>query len=191
MNEFSDLLHRAQRGERPALGLLLERFRGDAERTARDGLGSYLRARFGTSDIVQSVFGDVLRDVGRVADRGEPAFRAWLATRVRHKLCTKARRQVLRSGLRKELPFTPSASVRFASEDPPPDACAAARDDAALLRRLLGSLDPDDRAVIGLRVHEGRPWADVARRLGCGAPDAARMRYVRALAALRDRWTRD
>jgi RNA polymerase sigma factor (sigma-70 family) len=188
VSEFSELLSRAQRGERGAMGLLLERFRGDVRRAAHGGLGPDLRPRFDTEDIVQSVFGDVVREVVRVEDRGEWAFRAWLATRVRRKLCTKARRQVLRSGLRKEVPLAPGREAVLLSRWPEPGEEAARREEAARLRHLLGTLESDDRAVIGLRVHEGLPWAEVAERLGLGGADAARMRYVRVLEALRNRW---
>ena len=150
-----------------------------------------LRTRCDTGDITQSVFGDALRELPRFEDRGEAAFRGWLVTLVRNKLRTKARRQTLSDGRRRELRLSTSAGMLLPVHEPPPDAAAADRDDAARLNRLLGSLDPEQRAVIGLHVDEGLPWPAVAARLALPSADAARMRYVRALAALRDRWTPD
>lgn len=190
MPEFSDLLRRAQGGERDALSTLYDTFHDCVERTARAGLGPSLRPQFDATDISQSVFGDLLREIGRVEDRGEVAFRGWLVTKVQNKLRTKARRQVLVGGIRREARLTTEVGSSLACAEPPPDADAAARDDAAHLTRILGTLEPDQRTVVGLHVDEGLPWVEVARRAGLPTADAARMRYVRALAALRDRWTR-
>ena len=66
----------------------------------------------------------------------------------------------------------------------------ALRDDTARLTSLLGTLDATQSGVIGLFLDEGLSWDEIAARLGLPTGAAARMRYVRALAALRERWTR-
>ena len=58
------------------------------------------------------------------------------------------------------------------------------------MTRLLGTLDPAQRAAICLFLDEGLSWDEVAARLGLPSAGAARMRYVRAVALLRERWTR-
>lgn len=190
MAEFSELLRRVRRGDRTAVAELCEVYRGTVEHAARRELGTGLRSRYDTVDITQSVFGDMIRELPRFEDRGEAAFQRWLLAKVRHKLCSKARRQSLKGGGRREARLTTEAGSLVEDGDAPPYDVAAARDDGRRLGHLLGTLDPDTRAVIGLYVDEGLPWAEVARRLGLSNPNAARMRYVRAVETLRRRWTR-
>lgn len=189
MAEFSELLCRVRAGDPTAVAELYEVYRGRVEVVARRELGAWLRSRYDTADIAQSVFGDMLRELPRFEDRGEPAFRRWLLAKVHNKLCSKARRQSLKGLGPREARLTTEAGLLVEGGGLSPDAVAAGRDDGQRLGRLLGTLDADDRAVIGLFVDEGLPWADVARRLGLPSPNAARMRYVRALETLRRRWT--
>ena len=63
----------------------------------REGFGRYvmatirrrllppLRRRYDTMDLSQSVFREVLRDLPRFEDRGEPAFVRWLAIKSENK----------------------------------------------------------------------------------------------------------
>ena len=102
----------------------------------------------------------------------------------------KARGQTLVGGLRRERRFETETGLAVADDGPAPDDVAAGRDDEERLGALLGALDPAEREVIGLYVDEGLPWAEVARRLRLASPDAARMRFVRAMTTLRRRWTR-
>ncbi len=188
MPEFSKILRRARDGEAAALSHLYARFHGTLERAASHGLGARLHRQFDTADIVQSVFADLLRDLPRIEDRGEAAFRGWLQTAVLNKVRMKARRQTLRCGLRRETRLSTDAGSELAARAPGPDTLAAERDEVAHLSRLLGSLPPEQREVICLRVDEGLSWSDVARALDLPTADAARVRYVRALCSLRGRY---
>jgi RNA polymerase sigma factor (sigma-70 family) len=190
MDDFSELLRRAREGDRDAVHKIYDAYRSSVADAARSGLGPALHQQFDTLDISQSVFGDMLRELPAFEDRGEPAFRRWLLTKVHNKLCTKSRRQVRRGLGRREARLTTEAAHLVEGGVAAPDDAAADKDEESRLGQILGTLDPDDRAVIGLFVDEGLPWAEVARRLGLPSPDAARMRYVRAVATLRQRWTR-
>lgn len=188
MTEFSELLRRARSGDRAAASALLEAYRDHVERIARRGLGTRLHARFDTDDIAQSVFTDALRELPGFEDRGEPAFQAWLATKVRHKIVSKARRQTLADGRPREERLATEDGLGRRDPGDEPSATAALRDDSARVTSLLGTLDPTQAAVIGLFLDEGLSWEEIAARIGVTSAAAARMRYVRAIAALRDRW---
>lgn len=190
MSEFSELLRRAREGDRTAAADLYARYRDEVERAGRRGLGSHLHSRFDTEDIAQSVFADMLRELPALEDRGEVAFRGWLATKVRHKLATKGRRQSHSNGRRREERLLTEMGLEQADSGPDPAAAVALQDDAARLTSLLGTLDATQSAVIGLFLDEGLSWDEVAARLDLPSGAAARMRYVRALAALRERWSR-
>jgi RNA polymerase sigma-70 factor (ECF subfamily) len=55
---------------------------------------------------------------------------------------------------------------------------------AAELRRAIAALPRNQREVVVLKLLEGRPYAEIARRLGA-SESACRMRMARALRALR------
>jgi RNA polymerase sigma factor (sigma-70 family) len=190
MDDFSELLGRARAGDRDAVDAIYREYRDAVARAARDGLGPFLHQQYDTIDISQSVFGDMIRELPAFEDRGEPAFRRWLLTKVHNKLCVKARRQVLADGLRRERRLETETGLAAAHDGAEPGEVVASRDEEERLGVLLGALDPADREVIGLYVDEALPWAEVARRLGLASPDAARMRFVRAMTTLRRRWTR-
>lgn len=190
MAEFSELLRRARTGDRTAVTELFEAYRSRVERASRRGLGRRLRPRYDTADIAQSVFTDMLRELPQIEDRGERSFRAWLATKVRHKIVSKARRQNMGDGRSREERLATAMGLEQRAADPDPAAAASLLDDQARLTVLLGTLDPVQNAVIGLFLDEGLAWDAIASRLGLPSAAAARMRYVRALEALRDRWTR-
>jgi RNA polymerase sigma factor (sigma-70 family) len=189
MDDFSERLRRARVGEPGAIQALYDAHRDAVERTIRATLGPHLRPRFDVGDICQSIFGDMLRELAVVEDRGEDAFRSWLLAKARNKIRTKARRQTLRSGRRREERLSTDFGRVLASGVLDPHEAAAHVDDADRLCRLLGTLEPHDREILGLVVDEELSWGDCARRMGLPSADAARMRYVRALARLRELWT--
>jgi RNA polymerase sigma factor (sigma-70 family) len=190
MSEFSEMLRRARSGDRDAAAALFEVCRGRLERSARRELGPHLRHRYDTADIAQSVFGDFLRGLPRFEDRGEDAFLAWFDGAVRHKVADKARRGMDADGRAREERLDTRQGDGAPAATPAPDAAQEQAEEEARVTRLLGTMDPTQRAVICLFLDEGLAWDDVARRLSLPSGGAARLRYVRALAALRERWTR-
>jgi RNA polymerase sigma-70 factor (ECF subfamily) len=70
------------------------------------------------------------------------------------------------------------------SRGPGPDGLAIESDRRAVLVRALDRLGPDQRAVLRLRILEGRTTSEVATLTNRSAP-AVRQLQVRALAALR------
>jgi len=190
MDDFSELLSRARAGDAGAVETIYREYQDAVARAARSGLGPFLHQQYDTIDISQSVFGDMIRELPAFEDRGEPAFRRWLLTKVHNKLCVKARGQTLKGGVRRERRLETETGLAAAHDAPEPGDVVAGRDEEERLGAMLGALEPADREVIGLYVDEGLPWAEVARRLDLGSPDAARMRFVRAVTSLRRRWTR-
>lgn len=188
MRDFSQNLRQARRGDPEAVSTLYEEYVRGAEHEARNGMGPLLRARFETADIVQSVFTDMLSELAGFEDRGEASFRHWLRIKIRNKLRTKARRLAARVGLR-ERQLGRQTEDALTSEEDPQDV-ASVREEGERVSRLLGTLRPDQRAVIGLFIDQQLSWAEVAAHLGLPSAGAARLRYVRAVAALQERWTR-
>jgi RNA polymerase sigma-70 factor (ECF subfamily) len=188
MSDFSEILNRARGGDSEAVSALYEKYARPAEQEARSGLGPTLRSRFETSDIVQSVFADMLVELATFEDRGEPSFRHWLRIKIRNKLRTKARRLTGRRGLRERQLGAQTESALADDEDPHEG--VSLREQAEKVSLLLGSLRPEQREIIGMFIDQQLPWAEVAARLGLRSAGAARLRYVRAIAALHAKWNR-
>jgi RNA polymerase sigma factor (sigma-70 family) len=189
MRDFSQILRQARGGDAEAVSKLYEEYNRAAEHEARNGMGPLLRARFETVDIVQSVFTDMLGELTGFEDRGEPSFRHWLRIKIRNKLRAKARRLTERRGGLRERQLGRQTEDALTGEEDPQD-MASVREEGERVSRLLGTLRPDQRTVIGLFIDQQLSWAEVAAHLGLPSAGAARLRYVRAVAALRKRWTR-
>ncbi|MFO1010295.1 MAG: sigma-70 family RNA polymerase sigma factor [Planctomycetota bacterium] len=152
--------------------------RGWMRQRARRMIGPNLRRYVDSEDLVQQVQLEAVRQLdGRTFD-SPSAFRKWLGLLLRHRAIEVARRRRL----------TDSDASGSSVSDPvrgPATQCAD-RDDARALLVRLGELPDRDRRVVTLRVLEGLPFAEVARRLGLSEVHA-RVVFNRTLARLRAR----
>lgn len=126
-------------------------------------------------EVSQSVFVDLARKAGSLADR--PVLASWLYTSTRF-AALKARRSRQRRQVREQEAHTmheiESAGLSAADWDRV----------RPLLDEEICELGEEDRAAILLRYFEGLPFAAIGNRLGI-AENAARMRADRALEKLR------
>ncbi len=129
------LVLRIQEGSREAFGLLVERWQERLFRHAR---------RFTWSDeaaweVLQESWLAVARGIGQLRDPG--AVRRWLYTIVTRGAASRVR----------ALPRERSAEPGWIEEAPAPEAQGGEREEAVLaLRRALGALRPDERALVEL-----------------------------------------
>lgn len=185
--EFSELLRRAKLGDAAALSELHARYERLVRSVVRRQLGPELRRRTDSIDLTQSVFEDVLRELPAFEDRGEGAFRHWITLKAENKVKDAWRRKLRPEGGVRERGIE-SGDEEPAGGDPGPATQAGDADEVGRLREVLATLTNEQREVIALRDEEGLAWAEVAARLGLDDEDAARMRYSRALNALRRKW---
>lgn len=134
----------------------------------------YLRRRLGNDeaaeDLTQDVFLKAVAELSRL-DTSRPVL-AWLYSVAQNRFLDELRRTRRRPRpLSLEVVPEP-AELEFAPEI------------ATAIGRASQRLSVGERELIGLRLFAGRSFADVAARLGISEP-AAKMRYVRALRALR------
>lgn len=87
----SDLIERAQRGERTAVESLMVRHLGGVETWLRARMGPESRRWLCAEDLVQSVCADALADLDQFQYRGEHSLRRWLCTRAQNKLMQRLR----------------------------------------------------------------------------------------------------
>lgn len=126
-------------------------------------------------DVSQSVFIDLARKAGQLADR--PVLASWLYTSTRF-AALKALRERQRRQIREQEAQTMQAIDRDSAHDA----------EWAQVRPTIDSaicdLPEPDRAAILMRYFEGQPFAAMGERLGIGE-SSARMRAERALDKLR------
>ena len=183
-DDFQADLRRARAGDRDALERLLARQHERLERMARRKLGTGLKARVRTSDILQSTFLDVIRSVPDFEGESEEAFGGWVARILENNIRDKGK--YFAAQKRRE-PTTPldveDDAPGLPAPTPTPSACAAGAEDLLLVSRALEALPEDYRRIIILRQIDGRSHKEAAEILG-RTEAATRMLLSRARASL-------
>lgn len=165
------LIERAQSRDRSALEELLLRNLPAVEGYLRLRMGPALRAHESSSDLVQSVCREILRDLDGFEYRGEPAFREWLFARARHKLLRRARdlhamrrdpnrAQPIAQGSREEALLTSYRSMCTPSRD------ASAREQVRRIEAAFDALPEDYQEAITLHRMVGLSHAEIGERMG-------------------------
>lgn len=186
LGDFHSLIERAKRGDDDAIAALYDRYGGAVSSVIRARLSPLLRQHYDTLDLWQSVFVEVLRELPRFEDRGERAFRNWLAVKGRSKVDAKLRKHVGPARRRVAVRLETTAVEGLGDLGPDPAARVEREDSCRALERALAGLVEIDRSVVRLRTQGGLDFDEIAARVGIVSADAARKRYARALIALRD-----
>lgn len=119
-------------------------------------------------DVTAGVFADAAEALGRFRPGTSPVL-AWLYTVARRRLADEARRR--------------ARPAPLVLAEPPPEYGIAV---AAAVRRAIATLPDAQRAVVVLRLIEGRSFREVAARVGASEA-ACKMRLARALEHLREK----
>lgn len=165
----------AQQGDDLAVSKLLALYHPILRSRVASRLDNALRARYEPEDVLQQVYVQVLKEVGRFESRGPNSFLNWVFTILDHKIIDvrrAAHRQI--RAIARETPadtLGPSASylnlldyVYCDSETP---SRAARRDEAVgALLTCVSALNISHREVLELRFLQGMAVADVAQALG-------------------------
>ncbi|MCA8954819.1 MAG: sigma-70 family RNA polymerase sigma factor [Planctomycetes bacterium] len=181
------LLRRWHGGDRQALDSLIHRHLEWVKGYVHRRLGNDLRRGGDTQDFVQDAMVQVLEYGPRFELADEDHFRRLLARIVENSLRVKHRhlhRQKRDIGREKEI-----GSGTVLSLDPPrdqatrPSAHADQNERIAWIRLAMELLPPLEREVLWLREMDGCSFEEIGERIGA-TPDAARMRFNRALPKL-------
>ncbi len=187
----------AQGGDALALAKLLATYHPRLRARADARMDAPLKARLGPDDLLQEVYLQVFRQIGRFEDRGPAAFLNWLYTILDHKLID-ARRAGHRQArdVYRERPATPTASAdsywsllgQLQADSATPSRVVRRDEAVGALVACLARLSEAHREVIQLRFLEGRPVVEVAERLGKteAAVVALSQRALKALRAAMD-----
>jgi RNA polymerase sigma-70 factor (ECF subfamily) len=170
----NELLDQALRGDREALGQLLEAQRANLHRLAERQLDRRIAVRAAASDIIQQTFLEACRSFPQFAGRDTREFVAWLQRILDHKVAGAIRNHALlqkRSVGRERsiddsqgggTPLKQDLDANISS----PSQKAIRGEDAERLAQALAALPEDQREAVRLRHLEGWALAAIAGRLG-------------------------
>jgi RNA polymerase sigma-70 factor (ECF subfamily) len=190
-SSFDRLLDKARFGDSPALGELLEVYRGYLRLLARLQIDRRIQGKADPSDLVQDAFLQAHASFGDFRGGSEQELLAWLrrilaskfANHVRKYLGTRRRDVHLEVQLDQELDRSSQIAQSLASQSSP-SGSAARREQAVLLAEALDRLQSDYREVIILHHLQELPFPEVAKHMGRSVGAVEKL-WVRALAALR------
>jgi len=153
-----ELLDKLSRGEVEAAGILFASYAPYLRALVRRQISDKLRTKFDSADVVQSVWVQVVRQLGRdgwsVED--EARLRGLLAVIARRRLFTRVR-QLAGESIPEEL-----TEATAADSQPRPSEVVQADD---LWDRMLELCPPEHHAILQFR-REGLPLTEIARRTG-------------------------
>jgi RNA polymerase sigma-70 factor (ECF subfamily) len=187
------LLQSARAGDNDALGQLLERYRCYLALLARLEIGRRLRTKVDDGDLVQEVFLQAFRSFPRFRGNTEGELLAWLRRILATVLANQCRRFLGTQGrnlrLEEELAdildrSSQSLGQPLQTQGSTPSEHMVRQERAVLLANALDQLPAAYREVIILAELEGRPFPEVAQRLGRSV-DSVKNSWARALVRLK------
>jgi RNA polymerase sigma-70 factor (ECF subfamily) len=190
----NELLQQARRGDREALGRLLEAQRTALRRLAEGRLGERLEVRVDASDIIQQTFLEAHRSFQQFAGQDARELAAWLQGILDHKVAGAVRDHtlLLKRDVRREQSLDDSQGGKGPLKQQldaglsSPSEKAIRGEEERRLAEALTTLPADQREAVRLRHLEGWALADIARRLG-RSPAATAGLIKRGMQALRRR----
>jgi RNA polymerase sigma-70 factor (ECF subfamily) len=180
--DLADLLTEAQTGNEAAVGTLLARLRPWVRQRAQGLLGRRLGARLDGSDIAQEVHARAWRNFNQFQGQTVPEFRGWLET-ILQNVITDCRRRHGADKLDADAEVAGDLFPELAGDGTTPSQGAMRNEDHARLTEALQRLPEKQRLVFQLRLHEGLPFEEVARRVGVTVGNA-RVLMLRATESL-------
>ncbi len=187
-DETVNLLAQWHGGDKQALAVLLQRDLPWIRRFVSTRLGAFMKSREQTEDVVQDAFVRALQYGPRFSTESRARFRALIARIIENQLRDRydwhaaERRDAARNVA------LPADSVLYL-DNPQQSAITRPSEHATEAERrswvqlAIELLPAEDRRVILLREWEGLEFEEVGKHMGL-SPDAARMRFHRALPRL-------
>lgn len=192
LHEMEKLIKRAQDGDPEATAALYLLYEDELIEEVRRKLGSALRNRMDSVDLVQSLWVDVLQDFKKFEYRGPDSFHRWLTACLSNKIQEKARyyraaKRDPKKAVRIRSEDTQSVGVPLpAAPDPTPSHEAIDRESIERLMRILDGFDDLQRKILILRFGDQKKYKEIGRIVGKSA-DAVRKLCGKGLAELKKR----
>lgn len=174
-------LQQARSGDREALERLIVRTAERIGGLIEGRLGPNLRKKIRPSDIFQSAYLQVVRDIGEFEGQDEDAFVRWVGRVIENNIRMKAR--FFGAEKRRSDREADASTSDWISAARTPSSEISKIEDLLLVGRAFEQIREDYREVILMRTVDGLSHEDIAEKTGRSA-GAARMLLSRARAAL-------
>lgn len=190
------LINKAKGGDDAAFNLLLDRYLNRVLHIVRMRLGSNLRKRTESMDVVQGAMIRAIKTFESFEPKDEAAFIHWMSTLVQNEIRDLADYHFAQKrDLNKEIKKTNSSNdKRSVTDQIPansidrPSYKIQLKEDILELEKALDQLKEDQKEIVIMRQYEGMSFIDIGKELDCSA-DAARMKFARAIDKLTDLMT--
>lgn len=191
-NKTQILVTMAKRGDNSAQDRLCRVYGERVRRIVRLRMGSELRSKLESMDLVQDVLMGALRDLGDFTYRNEGDFLRWLTRIAENELRDNFNKlHADKRDIRKEVRLdnhSPSKGkdlFRIAApiDATTPSAIMSRKEELDRLEEAIDELKPEYREVIVLKRIEGLSYKEIGDKLG-KSPDAVGMLLSRAMASL-------
>lgn len=155
-----DWISRAQRGDKAAFGVLVDRH---YERVYALAFG-VLHEREAARDTTQEVFLKVFREIGKFEGRAK--FKTWLHRVAVNAALDLARKRRPEESLDRTEEDDDRLRLTIREKGLGPRELASRREQLEMVEEALPKLSPDHRAVLHLREWEGLSYEEIAETLG-------------------------
>ena len=187
------LVNKAKAGENQALNLLLDRYMKRILGIVRLRLGSRLRQKMESMDIVQEVMIRAIKGFENFELQDEGAFLHWLSKLVQNQIRDLAdyHSAEKRDFKQEKTSLRNSDSDRSILGQIPansifrPSVQLQLKEDILELEAALDQLPEKQKEIIIMRQYEGLTFKDIGLEINC-SEDAARMQFARAINKLTD-----
>ncbi len=168
-----ELLERARKGDRDALGELMEKFREMLKGVARQELSVRLQVRVDPSDAVQATFLEAHRDLNHFRGEEIGQFVAWLQQILHNNILqsVEMHQQAQKRSINRESPLRdsdsngPGMNNVLDSKQSSPSHIAVRQERAQRLLLAMESLPPDQQKAARLRFLEGLSLDQIAEEM--------------------------
>lgn len=183
-----DDIRAAAAGDPKALDSVFERSMTPLVAFIRTRLGPGLGARESATDLAQSVYREVIQDLGVLEYRGETAFRGWLFQQAVRKILDKNRyhhreRRDIAREVRPGEEAGAEALLDCYATLGTPSRVVAAREELSRLEHAVASLPEKQRDAVSMSRLLNLDYPEIASLMGC-TESAVRGLVARGLAAV-------
>jgi RNA polymerase sigma-70 factor (ECF subfamily) len=181
--ELPHVLRRAAHGDTHAAGVLVGRYSEQLRLAVRSRLGSTLRTRVDTEDVVQATLVRAIANLSTLEYRGEKAFFSWLTSVADREIGLLARHHSAQKRTATREQRLEDAGP-LAIDQTTASQAAMRNENRRRLEFAMLRLEEDERVAIRSRSYEGLSFQEIADRLALPDAESARTLYRRALRSL-------
>jgi len=192
IRKTQELIALAQDGDNSALDQLCKVYGDRVQRIVRFRMGSELRGKLESMDLVQDAFVAAVKDLGDFEYRDEGDFLRWMSKIAENRIRDNLKRlHADKRDIRREVPIDhrePTAGDNCTRIHEPirtttPSVIMSISEELNKLENAMNLLKPEYREVIVLNQIEGLSLKKIGDKLS-KSPDAVRMLVARAMASL-------